>query len=149
MLVIDPFCGCATTLVAAELRGREWVGIDLSEKAAELVQLRAVKEREIGGLFRITHRTDQPRRTDQGKLVPYRTHRQTLFGKQKGHCTGCRFAFPFHSFHIDHIVPRSKGGTDHPDNLQLLCGACNSLKGDRPMEWLIAELERQTRRNTP
>ena len=30
---------------------------------------------------------------------------------------------------IDYIVAVSKGGADHIDNLQLLCGACNSTKG--------------------
>ena len=29
---------------------------------------------------------------------------------------------------------------DNLDNLQLLCGACNSLKGDRPQEHLMARL---------
>jgi hypothetical protein len=32
---------------------------------------------------------------------------------------------------IDHIVPLSKGGTDHPSNLQWLCRKHNSAKGDR------------------
>ena len=27
--------------------------------------------------------------------------------------------------HIDHIVPVSQGGTDTPDNLRVLCSACN------------------------
>lgn len=31
---------------------------------------------------------------------------------------------------IDHIYPWSRGGTDQPDNLQTLCAACNSRKGD-------------------
>ena len=32
-LVLDPFCGCATTCVAAEGLGREWAGIDISPAA--------------------------------------------------------------------------------------------------------------------
>ncbi len=37
-LVLDPFCGTATTCVAAEQTGREWVGIDISVTAYELVK---------------------------------------------------------------------------------------------------------------
>ena len=32
------------------------------------------------------------------------------------------------------------GGTDHLDNLQLLCSSCNRIKGDRPQEYLVARL---------
>ena len=39
-IVFDPFCGCATTLVAADDLQRSWVGIDISEKAADLVMER-------------------------------------------------------------------------------------------------------------
>ena len=37
-------------------------------------------------------------------------------------------------------MPRSRGGTDLIENLQLPCGHCNRLKGDRPQEYLVARL---------
>ena len=39
-------------------------------------------------------------------------------------------------------TPRSKGGTDHLDNLQLLCSACNSSKGTISQAAFIAKLKR-------
>jgi 5-methylcytosine-specific restriction endonuclease McrA len=33
--------------------------------------------------------------------------------------------------HLDHIVPREQGGTNHATNLATCCKSCNELKGDR------------------
>lgn len=32
---------------------------------------------------------------------------------------------------VDHIVPRSRGGTNDPSNLRCLCTTCNTLKGTK------------------
>ena len=141
-VVLDPFCGCATACVAADRLGRKWIGIDISPKAAELVNLRL--QQAMGSLFHhgyVTARTDIPRRTDIDAPIPYRQNKHVLFGQQEGLCNGCGVMFPFRNFTVDHMVPQSRGGTDHLDNLQLLCGACNSVKGDRPQEHLIARLK--------
>ncbi len=145
-IVLDPFCGCATTCVAAEQLGRGWIGIDISAKAAELVKIRA--ENELTDLpssqkkvFGITHRTDIPKRTDMGKLPSYKTHKKTLYSQQGGNCAGCKTHFEIRHFDVDHIIARAKGGTDHIDNLQLLCGSCNSIKGARSMEYLKTKLD--------
>ena len=140
-MVLDPFCGCATACVAAENLGRKWVGIDLSPKAIELVNVRL--RAAMGGLFHdrlVTARTDIPKRTDIDAPIPYRQNRHVLFGQQEGRCNGCRTEFPFRMFEVDHVIPRSRGGTDHIDNLQLLCTHCNRTKGDRPQEYLVARL---------
>ena len=136
--VLDPFCGCATACIAAEFEGREWAGIDISPKAAELVAQRM--RDEVGLFYEGAHRTDIPLRTDLGKLPPYRSHRHALYGEQEGHCAGCRTHFELRHLEVDHIISRRKGGTDHAENLQLLCGSCNRVKGDRGMEYLAAKL---------
>ena len=144
-MVLDPFCGCATACVAAEKAEREWVGIDLSPLAVQLVHQRLKNEPSIGTIYHdfVAARSDIPRRTDVGDLPHYRTHKHTLFGQQEGMCNGCKHIFPFRNFTVDHIIAVSRGGIDHIDNLQLLCGACNSLKGTGTQEELIAKLKQQ------
>ena len=66
-MVLDPFCGCATTCVASETLGRQWIGIDLSALAVKLVNQRL---RDTHGVFGQTiHRKDIPKRTDFRRIT--------------------------------------------------------------------------------
>ncbi len=139
-IVLDPFCGCATTCVAADRLQRDWIGIDISPKAAELVVERIKKDQ---GLFQdITHRTDIPKRTDLGDIPRYNAseNKHQLYGKQEGYCNGCKEHFQARLLEVDHIIATSVGGTDHIDNLQLLCSHCNRIKGNRGQEYLLRKL---------
>lgn len=37
-VVLDPFCGCGTTVVAAEVLKRRWIGIDITQLAVSLIK---------------------------------------------------------------------------------------------------------------
>ena len=44
-VVLDPFCGCATTLEAAHRLGREWIGIDIAIHAVNRVSKNRLRDR--------------------------------------------------------------------------------------------------------
>ncbi len=137
-VVFDPFCGCATTCVAAQQLGRRWIGIDIEVQAVDLLVARLSDD---GGMFKdFIHTNKIPQRTDIKLEKPSTPIKNRLFAEQKGICKGCGKNFDTENFEIDHIIPKSKGGGDYYDNLQLLCGHCNRVKGDRPMEDLVAKL---------
>lgn len=140
-LVLDPFCGCATACIAAQDLGRQWVGIDISPKAVDLVKMRLRKE--LGLFSTPVHRIDIPERSDLGNLLPANSpkNKHWLYGEQSGHCAACNTHFEIRNLEVDHIIARSKGGTDHIANLQLLCGSCNRIKGNRGMEYLRSKLQ--------
>lgn len=46
-IVLDPFCGCGTTLIAAQRLRRKWIGIDISPTACKLMKKRMQKEFKI------------------------------------------------------------------------------------------------------
>lgn len=46
-LVMDFFCGSGTTLIAAQELGRNWIGIDKSEKAIEVTRKKLNEENAV------------------------------------------------------------------------------------------------------
>ncbi len=152
-IVLDPFCGCATACIAAEKLGREWIGIDIVPQAAQVLADRARRELQIplndddgNGWEDWTPRIlkKSPRRTDDPALhgtVDPQSDKELLYACQERKCAGCEYELPLHILTIDHITPRSKGGLDAIGNLQLLCHACNAIKGNRDMGYLKTQLQ--------
>ena len=157
-MVLDPFCGCATTPVAAEQLTRQWVGMDIWDGAHQMVLDRleaeglAVKDRQSRQLMTfgdITYSTTQPKRTDSGATAalalrtPTGTRGQRHPAPRTQHgkllidigpfCQGCGadYSFDPRVLEVDHVNPRSQGGTDAYENLTLLCPPCNKAKRDR------------------
>ena len=69
-VVLDPFCGCATTRIAAERLDRQWIGIDLSPMTVKPVEQRAHNELGLMGGIQSIARRDIPVRTDREPAPP-------------------------------------------------------------------------------
>ena len=63
--------------------------------------------------------------------VPYRATvpltRKAVFARDGGRCVYCGAA----ATSLDHVVPRSRGGSHTWDNVVSACGRCNHVKADR------------------
>ena len=87
--MLDPFAGCATTIIAARNLGKQWVGIDRRKDARFHVVCRmmGITAKEAEGLRRkyprlndyldrqmarydAHYRTEAPIRTDEGENAP-------------------------------------------------------------------------------
>lgn len=85
----------------------------------------------------------QKRRYKASKLGAEGSHTgkdvQAIFEKQRGLCGNCKkklFKSGAKKFHVDHVIPLSRGGGNGPDNLQCLCSSCNLRKGAKdPLDW--------------
>lgn len=60
---------------------------------------------------------------------------QRILLSQRNRCAECRSILG-RNFHVDHVIPLSRGGSNWPTNLQCLCGPCNQRKGSiDPIEY--------------
>ena len=143
-LVLDPFCGCATALVAAEKLNRKWVGVDISYIANQLVKLRMRNETNLFDNYDVIERTDIPKRTDvKEDILKDIDIKQKKYEEQEGRCAGCKYPLPQRYLTKDRIVPGAKGGQYTEENTQLLCQPCNSTKGKNDMPFLTKRLQEQ------
>jgi len=138
-IVMDPFCGCATTCVAAQQLGRKWIGIDIEKQAVNILVERLSGD---AGIFTDFANTDIiPQRTDVQIIDPKeKSVKERLYKEQNGLCNGCGIEFNIWNMETDHIIPRAKGGGDYYENYQLLCSNCNKIKSKNTMESLRTKI---------
>ena len=149
-LVLDPFCGCATTPIAAERLGRQWIGMDIWDGAIDIVHQRMEDNRQLlTDIPTIHYETTPPERTDDGmEAAPFiqvteryaepdgpRMSRaemyEYLLAQHGQRCQGCERGFDDPRYlELDHNTPRSDGGLNHITNRVLLCGPCNRAKSN-------------------
>lgn len=64
---------------------------------------------------------------------------RAIFEKQQGLCANCiekLFKSGKQKFHVDHIMPLARGGSNWPYNIQCLCPTCNLSKNAKdPIRW--------------
>ena len=151
-IVFDPFAGCATTSVAAEMEGRRWVACDEWEGAYDVVKQRLESMsvgagRDAMSLYPIMQRSEPLVRTDSGetsapplkslrrKASPPRMKRSEMMAvlveRDGMRCQGCGRGFDSQRYlELDHKMPRSEGGSNEIENRVLLCGPCNRTKSN-------------------
>lgn len=68
-----------------------------------------------------------------------RFNRRNVFARDGNQCQYCGQQFPMSELSLDHVVPRSRGGTTSWENIVCACVACNVRKGGRtPQEARMA-----------
>ena len=158
-IVLDPFCGCATTPVAAEQLKRQWVGMDIWDGAKDIVLQRlqdewlfTSDEAEHKMFPHVVHvETEPPTRTDDNEIAAptlrLRSQRPVEPWQKISHssmmnvlaaaqgsgggviCAGCGRVLEREFMQLDHITPKSDRGTNELNRI-LLCGPCNRRKRD-------------------
>ena len=129
-IVLDPFCGCATTCEAAERLKRKWIGIDIESSAGDLLEKRLGKDTEFLRSNKI------PQRKDVERVEPNPEIQERLRERQSGQCNGCGKKLP-KTPPIRHIIPKEKGGGNYYENFHLLCGSCLKATHKLTMKSLI------------
>lgn len=87
-----------------------------------------------------THRAIQARRRahQRGAVGTVTAKEWTELKLRHGNrCLGCGRSEPEIRLTMDHVIPISKGGIHTIENIQPLCGSCNSKKGTRSIDFRL------------
>jgi ATP adenylyltransferase len=96
----------------------------------ERIDLIALCEEKLGAFLERRGLAPWQHRRRASGYVPG-SLRYDVIRRSGGRCEACGVAAEERALEVDHIVPRNKGGSDDPSNLQALCYKCNAQKRDR------------------
>lgn len=88
----------------------------------------------------VKRRHERKRRSQKlnAQDLGYKFCEKSALRLQRGRCANCyeKVGVNRKKYHVDHIVPLSRGGSNDPTNLQILCVECNLRKSAKdPIEW--------------
>ena len=140
--MLDPFCGCATTPVAAEQLKRQWVGMDIWDGARDIV-LQRLQDEWLFTSDEAEHKmfphvvqveTEPPTRTDDNEIAaptlrlpiqrpvePWQkishSGMMNVLAAAQGSgggviCAGCGRVLEREFMQLDHITPKSDRGDE-------------------------------------
>lgn len=76
-------------------------------------------------------------------LKKVRFSRKSVFQRDEFHCMYCKKEFDRKKLTIDHVIPRSRGGTNAWNNVVACCKPCNTKKGDKPLSQLGWKIDKK------
>ena len=80
----------------------------------------------LAPVFEKRNRSRAASLSGQKSNAPWARHTEIVFARDGNKCKHCAATS---DLTLDHIIPRSAGGSDEITNLQTLCSHCNSAKG--------------------
>lgn len=131
-LQIDPACescGCELTLNNSCLKKPEKLGLPKGEGS--------LSQRKLLLCISCSRRKNNNLGVNNKNNRMARVRRK--FWERDPHCHYCRRSLTFIESTLDHVKPRSKGGSGKQSNLVLSCLPCNLAKADMPVEEFLAE----------
>jgi DNA modification methylase len=153
-VVLDPFCGCGTTIAAAHALGRRWIGIDITYIAVDLIQKRLVAQYgdQIRGSFVIDGIPRDLRGAralfSKSPLDFQRWAVSLVEGTPNERTTGDRGVDGVVRFigdrqgQISRALVSVKGGSVHPSDVRDLIGTIDTQRAEMG---ILVTLERPTR----
>jgi 5-methylcytosine-specific restriction endonuclease McrA len=75
-----------------------------------------------------------------------RFSRLNIYTRDRDTCQYCGVRYPRSDLNLDHVIPRSQGGTSRWENIVCSCHACNRRKGGRTPEQARMKLIRMPAR---